>query len=61
MKVAETAGERLSRMIWAGLPPGVELDEREQVLLAAAAAQAEDVEALEVDIAERGRVVGRQG
>jgi hypothetical protein len=35
----------------------VELDEREQVLLAAATRQADDVEALEVDITERGRVV----
>ena len=55
--MAETAGERLSRTIREGLPPGVELDEREQVLLAAAAAQADDVEGLEIDIAKRGRVI----
>jgi hypothetical protein len=55
--VGESAGERLSRAILAGLPVGVELDEREQALLAAAAKQADDVAALEANIAERGRVV----
>ena len=55
--MAETAGERLSRTVRAGLPVGVELDEREQALLAAAAKQADDIEALEADISERGRVI----
>jgi hypothetical protein len=36
----------------------VELDEREEALLAAAARQADAVQALEADIAERGYVVG---
>jgi hypothetical protein len=56
--VGETAGERLARSIRAGLPPGVELDEREQVLLEAAARQADAIEALEADISERGHLVG---
>src|SRR4051795_880715 len=55
--MSEGAGEALSRAILEGLPPGVELDEREQTLLAAAAKQADDVAALEADIAERGHVV----
>ncbi len=55
--MAETAGERLSGAIRAGLPPGVELDEREEALLAAAAAQADDVEALEPDVLARGHVL----
>ena len=56
--MAESAGEALSRTIRGGLPTGVELDEREEALLAAAARQADAVEALEADIAERGYVIG---
>src|SRR4051794_16607490 len=55
--MAEKPGEALSRAIREGLPPGVELDEREQTLLAAAASQADDVAVLEADIAERGHVL----
>jgi hypothetical protein len=40
-----------------GLPPGVELDEREEALLDLAARQARDVAAAEADIAERGYLV----
>jgi hypothetical protein len=58
MDMAESAGEALSRSVRAGLPPGVELDEREEALLAAAAHQADANEALEADIAERGYVTG---
>jgi hypothetical protein len=58
MKMAEGAGEALSRSVRAGLPPGVELDEREEAPLAAAARQADANEALEADIAERGYVTG---
>jgi hypothetical protein len=53
-----SAGDRLISAIRGGLPPGVELDEREQALLAAAARQADAIAALEADIAERGYVVG---
>ena len=56
--MAESAGQALSRTIRRGLPPGVELDEREEALLAAAARQADAVQALEADVAERGYVVG---
>jgi hypothetical protein len=56
--MADSAGEALSRAIRGGLPPGVELDEREEALLAAAACQADAVEALESDIAKRGYVIG---
>jgi hypothetical protein len=42
-----------------GLPPGVELDEREQAILDLAARQADAVAGLEADVAERGiRVPG---
>jgi hypothetical protein len=45
-----------------GLPPGVELDEREEAILDLAARQAADVERAEADIAERGYlVVGSRG
>ena len=47
---AKSAGERLSDAIHAALAPGTELDEREQALLDAAAAQADDLSALEADI-----------
>jgi hypothetical protein len=43
--------------IRAGLPPGVELDEREEALLDLAAGQAEDVARVEADIASRGYLV----
>ena len=54
---AKNAGERLSDAIHAALAPGTELDEREQALLDAAAAQANDLAALEVDIGARGHVL----
>jgi hypothetical protein len=45
-----------------GLPPGVELDEREETLLSLAAQQARDVERAEADLEERGYLVpGSQG
>ncbi len=45
-----------------GLPPGVELDEREETILSLAAGQARDVERAEADIEERGYLVpGSQG
>jgi hypothetical protein len=45
-----------------GLPPGVELDEREEALLDLAARQARDVERAEADLEERGYLVpGSQG
>jgi uncharacterized protein with von Willebrand factor type A (vWA) domain len=50
-------GTQLIESIIAGLPPGVELDEREQAVLSLAAAQARDVAALEADIATRGHLV----
>ena len=54
-----TAGVALVESILRGLPPGVELDERERSLLDQAARQADDVAALEADIAEHGiRVPG---
>jgi hypothetical protein len=52
----EWSGAALARSIREGLPPGVELDEREEALLAAAK-QADAVEALQADIAERGYLV----
>jgi uncharacterized protein with von Willebrand factor type A (vWA) domain len=56
------AGATLIESIRQGLPPGVELDEREEALLDLAARQAGDVAALEADIAERGiRVEGSRG
>jgi hypothetical protein len=51
---ASEAGARLVGSIRNGLPPGVELDEREEALLDLAARQANDVASLEADIAERG-------
>ncbi len=50
-------GIDLVEAIRAGLPPGVELDEREDALLDLAARQARDVAAAEADIAERGYLV----
>ena len=55
--MAESAGRALEAAIRAGLPPEVELDEREEVLLAAAARQADAIEALEADVAERRHMV----
>jgi hypothetical protein len=51
------AGAALERAIRDDLPANVELDPREEVLLAAAARQADDIAALEADIAKRGHVV----
>ena len=39
------------------MSPGVELDEREQALLEAAAHQADAIAALEADVAERGHIL----
>ena len=55
--MAEAAGAALRRAILKGLPPGVELDEREDALLAAAAEQADAIAALEADIETRGHMV----
>jgi hypothetical protein len=52
-----TAGEALEKTIRADLPAHVELDRREEALLAAAARQADEIAALDADIAERGHVV----
>ena len=54
---AKSAGERLTEAIHAALAPNTELDEREQALLDAAAAQADDLSALEADIRDRGHVL----
>jgi hypothetical protein len=51
------AGAALERAIRHDLPQGVELDPREEALLSAAVRQADDIEALEADIRERGRVL----
>jgi hypothetical protein len=52
-------GQGLVATIVDGLPSGVELDQRGQALLDLAARQADDLAALEADIAERGiRVPG---
>jgi hypothetical protein len=56
-KGREGAGGALTRAILEGLPPGVELDEREQALLAMGSRQADDIAALEADIADRGHVI----
>jgi hypothetical protein len=52
-----TAGEALEKTIRADLPEHLELDPREQALLTAATQQADDIAALEADIAERGHVI----
>jgi hypothetical protein len=52
-----SAGAALEREIRKAVPPGVEFDEREEALLAAAANQADDIAALEADIRDRGHVV----
>lgn len=53
----EDPGANLIEAIREGLPPGVELDEREQAILDLAARQARDVEAAEEDIENRGYLV----
>jgi hypothetical protein len=58
-KAKTTAGTKLVAAITEGLPPGVELDEREAAILDLAARQAEDVSRLEADVVELGvRVPG---
>jgi|GEM_PF-3987396 len=52
-----SAGARLRAEIERGLPPGMELDERERAILDLAARQADDLARLEADIAKRGTVV----
>ena len=51
------AGSDLIEAIREGLPPGIELDEREEALLDLAARQARDIAAAEADIATRGYLV----
>ena len=51
------AGATLDQSIRRALPPGVELDEREETLLSAAAEQADAIAALEKDIKARGHIV----
>jgi hypothetical protein len=50
-------GVELAETIRTGLPPGVELDEREEAILDLASRQARDVAAAEADIAARGYLV----
>jgi hypothetical protein len=50
-------GTEMVEAIRTGLPPGVELDEREEAILDLAARQARDVAAAEADIADRGYLV----
>ncbi len=50
-------GLEMVEAIRTGLPPGVELDEREEAILDLAARQARDVAAAEADIADRGYLV----
>jgi hypothetical protein len=54
---APDPGLDLIEAIRTGLPPGVELDEREEAILDLAARQARDVAAAEADIADRGYLV----
>jgi hypothetical protein len=56
-KKARDPGTQLLEAIRTGLPPGVELDEREEAILDLAARQAKDVAAAEADIADRGYLV----
>ncbi len=51
------AGAELEQAIRSDLPESAELDPREEALLKAAMAQADDLAALEADIAARGRVI----
>lgn len=55
--MSEEAGTQLIEAIREGLPPGVELDEREEAILDLAGRQARDVARAEADIAERGYLV----
>ena len=52
-----TGEAALEKVIRDDIPPNVELDPREEALLAAAVQQADDVAALEADIAKRGHVL----
>ena len=54
---ASDPGTEMVEAIRTGLPPGVELDEREEAILDLAARQARDVAAAEADIADRGYLV----
>ena len=56
-RAPQSAGERLREAILSDLPPNIELDAREQLILDAAAEQADAIEALEADIRDRGVVV----
>jgi hypothetical protein len=51
-----SAGAALEKVIRSDLPEGIELDPREEALLRAATAQADDIQALEADIRDRGHV-----
>jgi hypothetical protein len=51
------AGAALERAIRGDLPDHVELDPREEALLAAAVKQADDIAALEADVRARGHFV----
>jgi hypothetical protein len=55
------AGAALERAIRDDLPANVELDPREELLLAAAAKQADDIAALEADVRGRGHVLDGGG
>ena len=55
--MSDSAGQTLERAIREGLPRGMELDESEEALLAAAARQADAIAALEADVAERGHMI----
>jgi phage terminase small subunit len=52
--MTETAGQALDRAIRAGLPPAMELDERETELLAQACRQADILERLDAHIDRHG-------
>ena len=61
-KKAPGLGTEMIEAIRTGLPPGVELDEREEAILDLAGRQARDVARLEADIEARGTTVrGSQG
>jgi uncharacterized protein with von Willebrand factor type A (vWA) domain len=50
-------GTQMVEAIRTGLPPGVELDEREEAIHDLAARQARDVSAAEADVRDRGYLV----
>lgn len=56
-KKAPGPGTEMIEAIRTGLPPGVELDEREEAILDLAARQATDVAAAEADMRDRGYLV----